>query len=751
VIRSLVALLLLVFSAASNINAQILGDRPISDLRFGPASGQKGQPAVASDGERFMAVWVDQRSSPAAVYAARFDRSTTLLDPVGIRIADVGLLGNTRVGVVWTGETYLVVWSDWGDTGNSSGIYVVRIDRDGRIIDEPHRVIEGELGMNPAVATNGTNVVVASWAGYAVLDRAGDRVAWYPKSETLFDTAVVRRGLGFLLLENRVGQDVVTALDENGKPLNGGAVFLHNSLYGSDQRYVESLACNDEGCVVLAYVGTFNKLSATPLDLNGVISGASQDLPLHDYPAEIVRHNDAYVVIGASNTVRLDGSGNPIGSVQPSPAFASLGFSPIAGASNGSEVGVAWPDSMNTTIMASVLTSSAPPTLLSRAAPWQASPAIATSGRNYLVSWIENDGVHAGRLTLDGQLIDGLGTQLTPAISYRSQPRVVFDGQQFLVALVAVLARSDAGSSTLYLTRLSADSAVPLKDDRIAVPDSEAASTVDLATDGLTTLVVWSTDESTPNSIMAARIDRAGQIIGSPVRIASAPSTGEFRLNQPSAAWNGTEWLVAWQVERGTYIFPEFESFLPFAIDEARLSPFALAPLDVPLTLSGANEEAGAPRVASNGDEFIIVWSNNCCYNTGPTRPEEVRVRHIAGDGTLLDLGSTVVTLGHAEYVVWDGSRYGIAVDRLRGAGSGIRVSLYDAILVRIGSFRTPAGPDILSISATPGVDLASSLVAMTNGAMIAAYTRIDLAAGGVPRAFIASPRVAHPRSVRSR
>ena len=667
---------------------------------------------------------------------------------MGIRVADVSTVGNNRVGVVWTGETYLVVWSDWGDTGNPSGIYVVRIDRDGRIIDEPHRVIEGELGMNPAVATNGTNVVVASWVGYSVLDRAGNRLAWYPSGDPLFDSAVVRRGTGFLLLENRAGQDVVTALDENGKPMSGGAIFFHNSLYGADPRYVRSLACNNDGCVALAYVGTFTVLSATPLDMNGAISGPSQNLPLHDYPAEIVRHNDAYVVIGATHTVRLDSSGNPVGSVQPSPAFASLGFSAIAGASNGSEVGVAWPDAMNTNIMASVLMSSAPPTLLSRAAPWQASPAIATSGRNYLVAWIEDDGVHAGRLTLDGQLIDGLGIQLTPAVTFRSRPRVIFDGQQFLVAVVA---QSGASPLTLYLTRLSADSAAPLSVDRIAIPGSEAASTVDLATDGLSTLVVWSTDESTPNSIMAARIDRAGQIIGSPVPIASAPNSGEFRLNKPSAAWNGTEWLVAWQVERGMYIIPEFPTFLPYAIDAARLSPFALAPLDVPLTLSGADEQAGQPRVASNGDEFIVVWSNNCCYNPGPTRPEEVRVRHVAGNGTLLDIASTVVTLGHPEDVVWDGSRYGIAVDRVRGAGSGVPNSLYDAVLVRIGPFGTSAAPDILSISATPGVDLASSLVAMTNAVTIAAYTRIDLAAGGVPRAFIASPRAAHPRSIRSR
>src|SRR5438874_1931453 len=104
------------------LSAQLAGEHPVSTPVYAPIVNV-GQAAIASDGDRFLAVWSDQRDR-GAVYAARIARNGTVLDPHGILLANI----NSVVAAVWTGDRYLVVWN----VVNS--IAAAELDADGRLL-----------------------------------------------------------------------------------------------------------------------------------------------------------------------------------------------------------------------------------------------------------------------------------------------------------------------------------------------------------------------------------------------------------------------------------------------------------------------------------------------------------------------------------------------------------------------------------------------------------------------------------------
>lgn len=88
------------------------------------APAQRGYLSLASDGDGFLATWLDYRSD-AASYAARISADGVVIDRLGIRLPIV-----VRE-LSWNGEAYF----GW------EGAYVVRLRRDGTLIDAtPRRV-----------------------------------------------------------------------------------------------------------------------------------------------------------------------------------------------------------------------------------------------------------------------------------------------------------------------------------------------------------------------------------------------------------------------------------------------------------------------------------------------------------------------------------------------------------------------------------------------------------------------------------
>lgn len=151
-------------------------------LHFGPetqltpprltaAPATQSAQRIATDGDGFLAIWSDTRGSTFRVYAARLDRDLEVLDPVGIQVAFGGPLG-----VVWTGEHYLIAYTDFGYR-----ILVVSLDREGRL-GTPHEVYSHPTQRIGSVelVTNGKTVLVAL-AGFVVLtDTDGNPIRTSP-------------------------------------------------------------------------------------------------------------------------------------------------------------------------------------------------------------------------------------------------------------------------------------------------------------------------------------------------------------------------------------------------------------------------------------------------------------------------------------------------------------------------------------------------------------------------------------------
>jgi hypothetical protein len=147
-------LLLLSLSTALSVSAGIvLGpEQAVSPAVPAVAAFAQTDPAIASDGDGFLAVWRDN----SRINAARLSARGELLDPVWINVVSTPQV--TAPAVVFVGGRYLVAW------GENDGIVRARyVGRDGRpmeSIDLAAGPVGGFVPM-PRAASNGDRALIA--------------------------------------------------------------------------------------------------------------------------------------------------------------------------------------------------------------------------------------------------------------------------------------------------------------------------------------------------------------------------------------------------------------------------------------------------------------------------------------------------------------------------------------------------------------------------------------------------------------
>ncbi|HEY8133644.1 MAG TPA: hypothetical protein VII12_17330, partial [Thermoanaerobaculia bacterium] len=146
-----------------------------------------------------------------------------------------------------------------------------------------------------------------------------------------------------------------------------------------------------------------------------------------------------------------------------------------------------------------------------------------------------------------------------------------------------------------------------------------------------------------------------------------------------------------------------------------------------PLSIAVSDsEDQAAPRAASNGKDFLTVWTK--------TFPAEMRARPVAADGSFA--ATSTLGGGIASSLAWDGSRYALA------------------FTFNLDTFATHVGSgDRLMISATADDESSPRLVATGGGNVTAAYIRVATEPfyGGVARVFLREPTFVRTRPVRAR
>ena len=120
----------------------------------------------------------------------------------------------------------------------------------------------------------------------------------------------------------------------------------------------------------------------------------------------------------------------------------------------------------------------------------------------------------------------------------------------------------------------------------------------------------------------------------------------------PSLAWNGSEYLVAWE----SYPAPGVGSDIYAA--RVTADGDVLDPAGIAISTQTGYEQYSS--VASRGDEFLVVWDDE---RAGPD--ENVYGSRVAADGTVLDPeGIAISTAGGSEWaptVASDGTNYFVA------------------------------------------------------------------------------------------
>jgi len=734
--RSIIAAISFLFVATACL-AEISGERPVSLPAYEPPLGYQYNARGASDGHGFLVVWVDDhrgrgyRYNPR-MYATRISESGQVLDPLGIRIPTLTPDFHS-FNVVHLGDSYLICWNE-GDI-SAPGVMGVRVSSDGTILDPTPRIFadRGSI-LDGGTASDGNRAVIV-YTGPAgnlmtvVLDRdanvvAGPKPLTNPAGPSGETAIIASNGHGFLVIHSTDVAARATVLDANGT-----AVSTTPAPTGRLVHYRFLVSDGDSYAAIRAYQTCCDRdFTSQHFGAKGEVLEAAS-IPFANLVTAIAYVGGSYLAMewhslqyGIPDTIgfrRLTKSGQP------------GDYVPFAKADNWSNGLLVWNGSsafacnyrpLKGSLVDVQTLAVSEPKLIVTAATAQHTPDAAMSGANMAIVWNERDGVYAGRLTFDGQLLDGRGIRIGGS-GYQA-PRIVFDGTNYVIGWI----EEDGLQDSIKLARLSPATGVVLDPGGVTFKQlgCSIGDALTLARGAETTLVAW----SDCYHVVANTVDE-DLTPGKPTAVTSEsywPSAGTI-----VAAWSRSGWLIAWE----TWHFqPESSST---EISAARLSP-QLAPLDIhPIAVSNTDSD-NAPHVASDGNGFLVAWTHSADeYGSDPT----VLARRIAADGALQP-SATGALVGHgaAKSVAWDGVQYDVAFTSMHDVST-----LYVTRVSAQGSFEDFSPLAVMNDRSEPD----ASLIVTGPGRVAVAYTRIDSDPeyGDVERVFVNVPHLARGRASR--
>lgn len=547
---------------------------------------------VAADGTRtaVMAEWRDD-AIELRVPAHIVDESSypAVLDPivgpeVGMDepLAGVAPMDQRGPSIAWNGTHYLAVWQDFrgGATGNIHG---ARLTSTGVVLDTRGIAIctaPNDQAL-PSVASNGTDFFVV-WEDR----RAGP-------TRDIHGARVTAAGV----VQDVSGIAISTAVNEQQAPSVASD--------GSDYLVVwEDARSTPNWDVYGARVTSAGVVE----DAAGVLLGATAG---NQRTPEVASNGTEYMVVWHENG---GVTGNDVYGTRVTAAGVALepGGVVISGsagnqqtvsiASNGTDYFVVWIDSrgINNDAYGARVTAGGgvldPAGLaVSAATGHQQYPTVASDGTDYLVTWTDlrsNRDIYAGRVTSAGAVLDGGGIPVCTLWQQQQAPAVASDGTGYLT----VWQDNRGGvSPDIYGARLSA-AGVLLDADGFPVSlDQNAQRETAVASNGDGYLVVWEDGRAGLHAdIYGVRLDAMGEVLD-PAGLAI--STADDRQGAPAVASNGTDYLVVW------------EDASTAQIHGTRVTSAGVPEPDgFPISVGVDFSSAAAPAVASNGANYMVVW-----------------------------------------------------------------------------------------------------------------------------------------------
>lgn len=706
-----------------------------------PAPSIRNAPAVATDGTDFFVVWNDHRSGSSTVIGTRVKRTGQVLDPLGIRIADAGLV--LAPHVVWDGGAYLVTWTGSAfanGTWTSRNVFAARVDRDGRIVMAPRVIAENASTSSGRYAASNGSISVVVYRGDApasspplrtvVLDREGNTI----RHEQLVPNYVYSTGFSITATANRF---LVVWSANPTSHLNNAKVEA--VALGADGRVLGTpvtVASGDDAAVATdgtRFTIVFRKwswadhawsLAARTVDADLTQLGAIQPLAnehVIEYLSLLWRGDRYEAIAGVQKSgggpytiesIELDREGHEIATRSRDAVDFTYVGPELFAATNGADLLVAQTaqtGNSTTQIVARLYagSASAQTHLLSWSGNAHANPAVAASASGQLVVWTEEQGgVYATRMDRNGNSLDGRGIRIS---ALPGHARAAFDGTNYVVAWT--------GAGIINVRYIAPATGATVAEAQIPASVWQG---LELETSPEATFVVYEEQ----GSIRVARIPHATHTPDpSPLTV----SPDDLLSANPTAAWNGSHLLIAWTEE---YFIPRANPPIPLSIriHAARVTG-GLSLLDPsPILLAETNSEEdlssfGPPSLASNGEDWLLVTTHDAT---------DVLARRVLRSGMAEGNAPTKIAQGLGSVVAWDGVRYVVAW--YQGPDTARELPLMVAAIPANGAL-VATRRSLAARNATSPPSLARA----ADGEVALAYTKVSFLPEhtGVPRSYL--------------
>jgi hypothetical protein len=315
----------------------------------------------------------------------------------------------------------------------------------------------------------------------------------------------------------------------------------------------------------------------------------------------------------------------------------------------------------------------------------QSSPAVAFDGTNYLVVWEDGRNgptadIYGARVSPGGSVLDTAGITVSSADLWQGTPSVAFDGTNYLVAWDDL---RGTASTDVYAARLSRDG-VLLDPTGFVVSGAGNEQTIPaLACDGTNCLAVWTDARSTSSSdVYGARITPSAAVLDT---FGIAVTATVNVQNCPAAAFDGTNYFVAWADDRNG----------DYDIYGARISPTGTVLDPAALAVSAAAGHQGYPVVGFDGTNYLVAWEDE---RRG--RYSDIYGARVTPDGVVLDPAGIAVSLAtnlqRAPAIAYDGADYLVVWQDFRTASW---FQIYGARVTTGGEVLDTAGIPISTLS----------------------------------------------------
>jgi hypothetical protein len=633
------------------LSRRLDGEFPLdTTVSYGPSTYEdQDQPAVASGGANFLAVWIDENAERENARAARVSQDGALLDSGSIDLPGVWAYDPR---VAFGSGCYLVVWDD--ARNDSTEIYGARVAASGQLLDTAGILISAGTANHfaPVVAFNGTDFLVL-WSGRNRTRISGARVA--PSGQVIDTSGIV--------VEANYACDYDVASDGSDWLVVWRGWPNYDSLIHAVRINAQGVVMDTAAIAVARASGQFSKPSVAFLDSSYLVTWAQTTdtlgrvIAARVTPAGEAPDSSGIVVYEASGYLydpppvcRLgsnwlvvwqryhsarqeDLAGarvNGAGQVLDPGGFAITNAQDVQweAAAGGPSALCVWGGGRDSFLPAQVYSTrvnadaTVPDSsgiLVSLTTPEQTPGEAAFDGTNYFVTWLNTAGTRTSaygtRLTQAGQILDG--TPIPIALDYASEPVVAFNGLDYLV----VWTSSAPNDTDICGARVSPDGVVLDSGGFVisSAPGYRYGPQVEQYNGNW--LVAW-TDRRNANhpEVYACRVTGSGYVLDSSgIRIASGQS-GDVTSGSDN-------WFVTW--------------FHNDTILAARVSATGqvLDPDGMSLTRHAVSSEV--PTAVFDGADYFVVWADS----RNGTSAQDIFGTRVSAQGVVIDSGGIPVVV----------------------------------------------------------------------------------------------------------